>query len=146
MVHALGESWRVLDVEGILIDLRPLSTRFPIDAVTESNEFRLGEGDATATIDDDRAADLATLDRVRAGWLMSLHRVEFDIHYYWQTTDEMADFLRSGRVPKAVTPTYAEIDAALRAASHRAAAPARLRATRRITLRSYAKGRAAGVL
>ena len=146
MVHALRESWRVLNVEGILIDLRPLSTRFPIDAVTESNEFRLGEGDATATIDDSRAADLATLDQVRAGWLTPLQRVEFDIHYYWHTTDEMADLLRSGRVPKAVTPSYAAIDVALRATTERAGTPARLRATRRMTLGSYAKRRPAAVV
>ena len=144
MVHALRDSWRVLGVEGILIDLRPLSTRFPIDAVTASHEFRLGEGDATARIDDDRAADLATLDLVRAGWLTPLRHMEFDIRYYWHTTDEMADFLRSGRVPKTVTPSYAEIDAALRAASDRAEGAARLRATRRMTLRSYAKRGAAG--
>jgi hypothetical protein len=141
MVHALRESCRVLGAEGILIDLRPVSALFPIDAVAGSSEFRIGEGNATATIEDDRAADRAILEQVDGSWLVPRQHTKFEIDYYWDTTSEMAEFLRTGRVPKTVTPDYAEIDAALRAAGNRADTPARLRSTRRMTLYSFAKGR-----
>ena len=138
MVDALRESYRVLHVDGILIDLRPLSTRFPIEAVAGADAFSLGEGDGTATADDDRAADRAIHEQVRTGLLTPRRHFAFDIHFYWDTTAEMADFLRSGRVPKRVTPAYADIDAGLRAASDRAGVHTRLRATRRMIIGSYA--------
>ena len=139
MVDALRDSWRVLEAEGTLVDLRPVSARCPIDSVTGSRALPLGECNATATIEDDRAADRALLEQVTGGWLTPHHSAAFDIHFYWDTTAEMADFLQGGRVPKTVTPSYAAINRLLRAAGDRNAAPARLRCTRHMTLCSYVK-------
>jgi hypothetical protein len=141
MVHALRDALRVLAPKGTLIDLRPLPTMFPIHAIAGSAEIVVGRGDATATAEDDRAADEAVAAQVDGGWLVPQHQTEFEIHSYWDTVWEMADYLRTGRKPKPVTPPYDKIDVALRAASARVAAPARLRNTRRMTLASYAAGR-----
>jgi hypothetical protein len=141
MVHALRDAVRVLVPDGILIDLRPLPTVFPIHAVGGSSQIAIGQGDATATAEDDRAADAAIATQVDAGWLVRQYQMEFEIQYYWDTTREMAEYLRTGRKPKPVTPSYQEIDAALLAAGARFGVPARLRNTRRMMLASYTEGR-----
>jgi hypothetical protein len=140
MVHALRDAWRVLITAGTLVDLRPFSRSFPIDAVVGSVAIRVGKADAATGVDDDRAADQSIRVGVAAQWLVPRHRGQFDIHFYWDTTDEMADYMRTGRTLKHVTPSYAEIDAALKTASRRGERPARLRCTRRMALGTYAKG------
>lgn len=137
MVHALSDARRVLGPDGTLVDLRPLSASFPIDAIVGSDAIKVGEASAATGAEDDRAADRSVREQVAGGWLVSRHHAQFDIHFYWDTTAEMADYMRSGRTLKRVTPSYAEIDAALETASRRAGTPARLRCTRRMMLTSY---------
>ena len=139
MVHALREAERVLVPKGTLVDLRPLSTSFPIDAVSESCEIRMGTADGTATVADDRAADRAMAMEVESGRLLPRCRTELEVRYYWDTTADMADWMRTGRAVKPVTPSYTEIEDALRAA-RAGGAPVRLRGTRRLVLASYTKG------
>ena len=141
MVHALNDACRVVRADGTLLDLRPRSASFPIDAVTESESIRVGEADAATGADDDRAADESVRAATARGWLVPQHRSQFDLHFYWETTPEMAEYMRTGRTLKHVTPSYAAIDAALHAASSRGGRPARLRCTRQMTLGSYRKGR-----
>jgi hypothetical protein len=140
MVHALRESLRVLRSTGILIDLRPFSIVFPIDVIAGSSAFRVGQGDAAATIDDERAAERAVAAEVERGSLMPRYQTRFELYFYWNTVAAMADYMRTGRTVKRVTPSYSEIDAMLGAAADRTGAPARLRATRPMTLASYTKG------
>jgi hypothetical protein len=141
MVHALRDAWRVLGLNGALVDLRPLSVSFPVDAIVGSDAIRVGEASAATGAEDDLAANRSIRAQVESGWLTPRHRAEFDIHFYWDTTAEMADYMRSGRTLKRVTPWYSEIDAALQALSGRARSSPRLRCTRRMMLGSYAKAR-----
>jgi hypothetical protein len=141
MVHALRDACRVLVPDGTLIDLRPLATIFRIDAIVGATAFAVGEGDTTASAEDDRAADRAVADLEVDGSLVPHRRTQFELHFYWDTTAAMAADLRAGRRPKPVTPTYEEIDAALRAAAVRTGYAARLRSTRRMMLASYTKSR-----
>ena len=140
MVHALRDAWRVLGPDGTLIDLRPLSGFFPIDVIAACEAIRVAEADSTEGTELDRAADRAIAAQAEEGWLVPRHHAEFDIHFYWNTTAEMAEYMTTGRTTKRLTPSYPEIDAALQAVSARAGDAARLRATRRMTLASYAKG------
>jgi len=137
MVHALREASQVLSPDGTLIDLRPRSTVFPIAAVGASGTTQIAEGDATATAADDVAANLAVSTAVDEGWLTPRHDSEFEIHSYWSSTTDMAEYLRTGRIPKRVTPSYAAIDAAFGTARSRDNSM-RLRSTRTLTLRSFA--------
>lgn len=140
MVHALRESWRVLRNTGTLIDLRPLSTVFPIEAVTGPTAAQIGEGSAAATAGDERAAERALAIQIRDGALVPRHEARFEVRLYWDTTAAMAEYMRTGRTAKQVKPAYDEIDAALRAAADRSGTPASLRATRPMTIGSYSKG------
>ena len=140
MVHALRDAWRVLGPDGTLIDLRPLSGLFPIDAVAGLETVRVGKADSTDGLELDRAADEAIRAQVDDGALVPRRHTQFDIQFYWNTTDDMVEYMTTGRTAKHVTPSYAEIDAALQAMTARAGRAARLRATRRMMLASYAKG------
>jgi hypothetical protein len=140
MVHALRDAWRVLGPDGTLIDLRPLSGFFPIDVIAGFDATGVAEADSTEGTELDRAADRAIAAKAEEGWLVPRHHTEFDIHFYWNTTAEMADYMTTSRTMKRVTPSYPDIDAALQAASARAGAPGRLRCTRRMMLGSYGKG------
>jgi hypothetical protein len=141
MVHALREGWRVLRDNGTLIDLRPLSIVSSIDAITRSGVLQVGECDGTATAGDDRAAQQAVLTQVGGGWLVPRHEGQFEVHVYWDHTDDMAEYVRTGRAVKPVRPSYGEIESARQAAAEHAGAPARLRATRPMTIASYTKGK-----
>jgi hypothetical protein len=140
MVHALREASRVIDRDGTLVDLRPLAESFPIDAIVGSDALRVGEADAATGAEDDRAADRSVREQSDGGWLLLRHQAQFDIHFYWDTIPAMAEYMRTGRTVKRVTPSYADISAALQAASRRTGLPARLRCTRRMVLASYEKG------
>jgi hypothetical protein len=140
MVHALRDAWRVLGPDGTLVDLRPLSASFPIDAIIGSDAIRIGEADSATGAEDDRAADRSIQAQAQEGWLVPRYHAHIDIYFYWDTTAAMADYMRTGRTLKQVTPSYAEVDAALQAVSARTGAAARLRSTRRMTLASYTKG------
>lgn len=139
MVHALRDAWRVLGPERTLIDLRPLSGFFPIDVIAGFDAIKVAQADSTEGTELDRAADRAIGAQAEEGCLVPRHHAEFDIHFYWNTTAEMAEYMTTGRTVKRVTPSYAEIDAALQAASEGSDFPARLRCTRRMMLASYAK-------
>jgi hypothetical protein len=139
MVHALSDARRVLVPDGTLVDLRPLSASFPIDAIVGSEAIRVGEAGAASGPDDDRAADRSIRTQVEGGWLVPRHHAHFDIHFYWDSTAAMADYMRTGRTLKRVAPSYSDIDASLQAASRCAGMPARLRCTRRMMLGSYSK-------
>jgi hypothetical protein len=140
MVHALREASRVIDRDGTLVDLRPLAESFPIDAIVGSDAIRVGEADAPTGAEDDRAADRSVREQTDGGWLLLRHQAQFDIRFYWDTISAMAEYMRTGRTVKRVTPSYADISAALQAASRRTGLPARLRCTRRMVLASYEKG------
>ena len=140
MVHALREAWRVLGSNGTLIDMRPLSTMFPIDAIGAHGELRVGYGDAAATIDDERAAEAGVACAVQEGWLVPREEKRFDLFFYWNTTADMAEYMRSGRTVKRVTPSYEQIDATLKRLARGHDEGPRLRATRPMVLGSYYKG------
>ena len=140
MVHALRDAWRVLRPHGTLIDLRPLSGFFPIDVMAGFDAIRVAEADSTEGTELDRAADRAMRAEAEDGCLVPRHHAEFDIHFYWNTTADMTEYMTTGRTVKRVTPSYADIDAALQASRAQAGGTARLRCTRQMMLASYAKG------
>ena len=53
MVHALREIWRVLAPEGVLLDLRPIADRWPIEVETfRRNVSTVGESQAAGRVED----------------------------------------------------------------------------------------------
>ena len=92
MVHALLESWRVLQQEGILIDLRPLHDNRAVEIMTVDSRFVPGYvADLTGAADD--AACLKAVDQVVHDGYFSLQRKEaFEYTVYWDNLEEFSAF------------------------------------------------------
>ncbi len=139
MVHALSETWRVLRSPGRLVDLRPVSTRCPIDAVTSDRAVEIGEVDATGMAEDDDAADLAIQEMVANQWFVPRRHGQFDFDFYWDDVQEMASFLEGSRRSKHVHPSYQELEEAHCKLSLEWRREVRLRCRRRTMLAVYDK-------
>ncbi len=94
MVHALSEAQRVLGIGGMLVDLRPLSDRWPIELASPSEQRVVGRAADLATpLSDDAAANAAMAEAAGSSqWVQELQE-EFSIFYYWDTPREMKDYI-----------------------------------------------------
>jgi hypothetical protein len=85
MVHALKEACRVLAINGIMVDVRPLSVDVPIEVICEGESVPAGMVDMSPDLKYDIAADQA-IDEVIKGGIFRLYSLEtFDYAYYWKT-------------------------------------------------------------
>jgi hypothetical protein len=94
MVHALGEIWQVLVPDGILIDMRPLGERWPIE-VSSANEIKeTGRvRDLPEQVNGDIAANQAINEAERRGWFGRHTEEFFPFFYAWDTPSEMEKFI-----------------------------------------------------
>lgn len=139
MVHALQETWRVLAVNGTLLDLRPLSSKCPIELVTPHEEVQVGEVDAFGAATDDVAADRAIRQVVEDGSFVPGRDAHFNFEFYWDTVGEMKTFMEASRRMTHVVPSYADLEKAHRDVSAGAEGPVRLRCRRPMMLAIYRK-------
>ncbi len=139
MVDALRETRRVLTASGTLLDLRPLSARCEIEAVTLVHERRIGEVDATGYMADDLAADRAAHKVVEAGWFVPWREKFFDVEFYWDTVAEMKSFMEQSERMGDARPSYADMDRAFRELKAAASGGGRLRCRRPTMLAAYHK-------
>ncbi len=94
MVHALREVRRVLASGGVLVDLRPLLNRWPVELASSTAQHLLGRAtDLAAPLSDDAAANAAMAEASESGqWVRELQE-EFPLFYYWDTPGEMKDYI-----------------------------------------------------
>lgn len=143
MVDALREAWRVLVDDGLLVDLRPLSsTGNALDLVSERLGVRVGEIDADGMSIDDRASDEAIARVVEEGLFVPSSSTRFEFEFSWDTVREMSVHLESSRRVTSVQPSYAELEKLLRAERLRGARRPRLRYSRTMLLAVYRKSSA----
>lgn len=94
MVHALSEIHRVLIPNGILIDLRPLLSRWEVEvaSVRESrltgrvNDFEVG-------LADDAAANRTMAEAESNGWFIREREEFFPYVYSWDSPHEMEEWI-----------------------------------------------------
>lgn len=110
MVDALRDIWRVVREHGLLVDVRPLSSRCPLEAVCGERVVHLGDVDGTGMLSDDRAADAAMRTSVGHGWFVPRRSITFDFRTYWDSVAEMASMLDARRRKKQVVPSYADLE------------------------------------
>jgi len=96
MVHALDEIRRILVPGGILIDLRPLEARWPIEIASASGTVEAGRlTDLPEAIADDEAAAEAMREAEARGWFVKAGQQEFPFFYTWDTPSEMKEFMET---------------------------------------------------
>ncbi|MGB7873838.1 MAG: hypothetical protein WBL25_05605 [Anaerolineales bacterium] len=94
MVHALEEIKRTLVPFGLMIDLRPLLGRWPVE-VAWGNEFRevARLTDHPEALADDEAANNAIDEAARRRWFTLEGGEHFSLFYSWDTANDMEEFL-----------------------------------------------------
>jgi hypothetical protein len=94
MVHALGEIRRTLIPSGILIDLRPVAARWPVEVVTSQDIYDAGRLEDLPTQLADDAASAEALEQAAQASMYTLERSDnFDFLDYWDTPQEMQDYI-----------------------------------------------------
>lgn len=137
MVHALAESWRVLQVGGRLIDLRPYSSGWPVEIVSRDRQMLAGPLDDTIGLGVDIASDNAVLEAIQRGLLEKENEGTFEYAYYWDSVDEMNDFVKTKWCDSATVPDSVLSEARRLVQSTGGQAQVRIRRTMRIA--SYRK-------
>jgi hypothetical protein len=90
MVHALSEIHRVLITNGLLIDLRPVCDRWPIEVFSASGVKTTGlVNDLPLGLEDDAAANQSIAMAETNGWFRRESEEYFPIHYVWDTASDM---------------------------------------------------------
>jgi hypothetical protein len=96
MVHALDEIRRTLKSNGILIDLRPVESNWPVEITSVSSYQEAGKlTDLPVAVTDDEAAFNAMREAESRRWFIKEKEEEFAFFYYWDTPLEMKDFMDS---------------------------------------------------
>jgi hypothetical protein len=94
MVHALEEIQRTLVPSGLLIDLRPLLERWPVEIAWGNGYREIGRlTDLPEGLSDDEAADRAMDEAARRNWFTLEQGERFSLFYSWDTASGMEQFL-----------------------------------------------------
>jgi hypothetical protein len=95
MVHALEEVHRTLLPSGLLIDLRPVLERWPVEVAWGNGYREVGRlTDLPGGLSDDEAADLTMDEVARRGWFALEQGERFSLFYTWDTANDMERHLR----------------------------------------------------
>ena len=94
MVRALHEIHRALVDEGILIDLRPVSDRCPVDIASARGCVEAGRlTELPKALADDSAANNA-MEQVNAEGIFSMEQTEtFPVFYTWDTPNDFREYI-----------------------------------------------------
>jgi len=94
MVHALDEIRGVLVPGGILIDIRPIMDRWPVDVVSVNSVKETGRADDfPEQVNADVASNEAMREVEARGWFKREQEEFFPFFYSWDTPSEMEEFL-----------------------------------------------------
>ena len=94
MVHALSEIRRVLLPDGILIDLRPVLSNWPIEVVSAREIQGTGRiQDLPLGVADDNAANQSSAWAEQNGWFRREEEEFFPFYYSWDSPSEMEEWI-----------------------------------------------------
>jgi hypothetical protein len=94
MVHALSEIRRVLVPNGILIDLRPLLSNWPVEVVSRREIRETGHiQDLPLGLADDAAANQSIAQAEREGWFRREAEEFFPYYYAWDSPSEVEEWI-----------------------------------------------------
>jgi hypothetical protein len=94
MVHALSEIRRALVPNGILIDLRPVLSNWPIQVVSAREIRETGRiQDLPLGLADDTAANQSIAQAEQNGWFTREAEEFFPFYYLWDSPSEMEEWI-----------------------------------------------------
>ena len=94
MVHALSEIRRVLIPSGIMIDLRPILSNWPIEVVSAREIRETGHiQDMPIGRSDDEAANQSVAQVEQSRWFTRDSEEFFSFYYVWDSPSEMEEWI-----------------------------------------------------
>jgi hypothetical protein len=94
MVHALSEIRRVLVPHGILIDLRPVLSHWPVEVKSERETCATGRiQDLPLGLADDEAANTSITHTEQNRWFAREAEEFFPFYYSWDSPSEMEEWI-----------------------------------------------------
>ncbi|MGB8983228.1 MAG: hypothetical protein WCC12_15240 [Anaerolineales bacterium] len=94
MVHALEEIRRVLVPDGVLLDIRPVADRWPVEVASASAVRETGRLDDLAEqVNADAASNEAMKEVESRGWFRREQAAFFPFFYSWDTPADMEEFI-----------------------------------------------------
>ena len=93
MVHALEESWRVLDTDGVLIDIRPHMGNMRLEVLSDADHQLAGLVDDSVLIPDQQAANSALKHGLNSGLFIKEEERFFDYVYIWDTPEDLKAYV-----------------------------------------------------
>jgi hypothetical protein len=94
MVHALEEIHRALTPAGILIDLRPLMDKSPVEVFSGGEPHPAGVvNQLPEDIANDEAANTSIAKAVEQGRFIQERKDFFPLFYYWDSPEEMQAYV-----------------------------------------------------
>ena len=120
MVNALKEMWRVLRADGVLLDIRPIAARWPLEVLVNDVWESAGRFDDSPSLPDDEASDRALVTAARDGWFVREHDAIFQLFCYWDSLDDMQAYIAERWAPSVVLPD-AVLDTAKRLSTEKGA-------------------------
>lgn len=94
MVHALSEIRRVLTPDGILLDLRPMQARWPVEVISARETRETGRiVDFPRGVEDDEAANRAMAEAKQKGWFLRERETTFPYIYSWDSPSELEEWI-----------------------------------------------------
>lgn len=137
MVDALGESWRVLVPNGIIVDLRPITAPVSIEAESATRRSELTEVESYGAAEDDAAADAAVQHALSHGWLTTEQTRYFDFEVYCDSVADLKAYAETGRRMREAKIPYQELEAKRNELSAASGQAAQLRCHRPTMLKVY---------
>ncbi len=93
-MHALREIHKVLHSNGVLIDLRPVEDRWPVEVMAMCGCIQTGRlVDHPTALEDDAASERAIAEAAANGLFINEKQNFFPLYYYWDTPNEMKDYI-----------------------------------------------------
>jgi hypothetical protein len=94
MVHALEEIHRVLVPGAVLLDIRPVADRWPVEVTSGGGFTETGRlEDLADQLNADAASDEAMREAERRGWFQRGQEEFFPFFYTWDTPNQMEEYL-----------------------------------------------------
>lgn len=91
---------------GRLIDLRPYKSEWPIEIVSRDKQILAGRLDENQNgLSDDEASDNAISEVIQRGWFKEESKEFFEYAYYWDTVDQMNEYVKTEWSNLAIIPT-----------------------------------------
>ncbi len=139
MVDALREAHRVLVPEGICIDVRPVTARVMMEAVTAAGTGGAVEIDSYGAAEDDAAADAAIRQALSRAWFTFEQGCKFDFEVYCDSSADLKAYAETGRRMREAAIPYADLERQRNELAASTGLPSRLRCHRPTMLSVYRK-------